>query len=472
MRQLFLFDSLSQSLQPIHPLDEKIVRIYTCGPTVYNFAHIGNFRTFLFEDVLRRTLLLFGYKIFHVMNITDVDDKTINGAKEKGCSLKEYTDLYKTAFFEDLSSLRVQKVEAYPEATAYIPQMIEMIQTLIEKKAAYLGQDGSVYFSIASFPTYGSLSHLNLQSLQQGTSLKSTGDDYDKESLSDFVLWKSYEKERDGNVFWNSPWGNGRPGWHIECSVMAKEILGNTIDIHAGGVDLIFPHHENEIAQSEAANGCQFAALWAHAEHLMVDGKKMSKRLHNFYTLRDLLEKGYMKTAIRLLLLSTHYRTQMNFTLEGLDAAFASLRRIRETHQRLQEYTTSFNKDRSLDWIKEYEERFTSALSQDLAISDALASLFDFIREINSRLDRKQLTKEEKEASLQLFSTFDAILDVLTPEETEVPTEIEKLVKEREEARYSKNWKESDRLREELQKKGYVIEDTPKGPKLIHTRNM
>jgi len=448
--------------------------MYTCGPTIYNFAHIGNFRTFLFEDILRRTLLLLGYKVSQVMNITDVDDKTIKGAKEKGCSLKEYTDLYKKAFFEDLSSLRLQKVEVYPEATAYIPHMIEMIQALIEKKAAYIGQDGSVYFSIRSFPTYGALSHLNVESLKQGASGKNVGDDYEKDDISDFVLWKAYEKERDGDVFWQSPWGKGRPGWHIECSVMAKTLLGNTIDIHAGGVDLIFPHHENEIAQSEVANNCSFASLWVHAEHLMVDGKKMSKRLHNFYTLRDLLDKGYMKTAIRLLLISNHYRSQMNFTLEGLDAAFSSIKRIRDTYQKLKDFepTGEINKENSLSWINEYKEQFEQALSQDLAINDALASLFDFIRDLNSRIDRKRLTKEEKELALCLFSTYDSILDILTPEDENLPSDIATLVEKRELARRLKNWKESDRIREELRLLGYIIEDMAKGPKVTHTRNV
>lgn len=468
MRQLLLYDSLSRSLKPVQPLNGTCVRMYTCGPTVYNYAHIGNFRTFLFEDLLRRTLLLFGYKVFQVMNLTDVDDKTIKGAKEEGCSLQVYTDRYKRAFFEDLSSLRIQRAEAYPEATAYIPHMIEMIQTLIEKKAAYMGQDGSVYFSIQSFPAYGKLSHLDLKSLQQGASGKNVGDEYEKDSIADFVLWKTYEPERDGDVFWDSPWGKGRPGWHIECSVMAKALLGSTIDLHAGGVDLLFPHHENEIAQSEAMNGCPFSSLWVHGEHLMVEGKKMSKRFHNFYTLRDLLDKGYKKTAIRLLLLSNHYRSQLNFTFEGLDGAFSSVRRIRDTYQRIQEFSSDSHQESDSSWIEEYRETFEQSLANDLAINHALAALFDFIRDINSRLDTGRFTNEEKKQALSLFGTFDSILDLLTSEEDSLPLEVITLVQAREEARRQKNWKESDRLREELHLRGYLIEDTPKGSKVVH----
>lgn len=468
MRTLVLYDSLSRTMKPVQPLNGTCVRMYTCGPTVYNYAHIGNFRTFLFEDLLRRTLLLFGYKVFQVMNLTDIDDKTIKGAKEEGCSLQMYTDRYKQAFFEDLSTLRIQRAEAYPEATAYIPTMIEMIQTLLEKQVAYVGQDGSVYFSIRSFPAYGKLSHLNLESLQQGASGTNVGDEYEKDSIADFVLWKTYDPERDGDVFWQSPWGKGRPGWHIECSVMAKALLGSTIDLHAGGVDLIFPHHENEIAQSEATNGCPFSSLWVHSEHLMVEGKKMSKRFHNFYTLRDLLKKGYQPTSLRLLLLSNHYRSQLNFTFEGLEGAFSNVRRIRDTYQRLQDFSPNSLQEKSSSWIAGYKEQFEQSLANDLAINQALSALFDFVRETNSRLDTKALSTEEKKEALQLFHTFDSILDLLKPEEEELPTEVSALVQAREEARKNKNWKESDRLREELRLRGYLIEDTARGSKVVH----
>lgn len=465
MTPLLLYDTATRSMKPVVPHDGKTVRIYTCGPTVYNFAHIGNFRTFLFEDLLRRTLLLLGYNVCQVMNLTDVDDKTIKGAQETHMSLQAYTEMYIKAFFEDLRSLRIQKVEQYPKATAYISHMIAMIQTLLDKKAAYIGADGSVYFSIASFAEYGTLSHLPLENLQQGASGRQSGDEYEKDSIVDFVLWKAYEEARDGTFFWESPWGKGRPGWHIECSVMAKHLLGDTIDIHAGGVDLIFPHHENERAQSEKANGCSFSSLWVHGEHLMVDGKKMSKRFHNFYTLRDLLNMGYKKTAIRFLLLSTHYRTQLNFTLDGLNAATSSIKRLRDTFERIQEQEFP-SRSNSVAWINEYKIQFEKSLSHDLAISEALAHVFDAVRETNSRIDARTFSKEEQESALRLFRLCDTIFDILTPEEEPLPPEIDKLLHEREQARLLKNWKESDRLRTQLFELGYTIEDTSKGPKI------
>lgn len=467
-KTLHLYDTLTRTIKTISPMNDSSVRLYTCGPTVYNFAHIGNFRTFLFEDLLRRTLKLFGYKVNQVMNLTDVDDKTINGAREQKKSLKEYTSIYKKAFFEDMETLRVQKAEHYPEATAYIQDMIEMIETLIEKKAAYVGSDGSVYFSLGYDPTYGKLSHLPRSSLKINASGTNIGDEYDKESIQDFVLWKGYDEARDGDVFWNSPWGKGRPGWHIECSVMAKALLGPTIDLHAGGIDLVFPHHENEIAQSEAANGCPFANHWAHAEHLMVDGKKMSKRFGNFYTLRDLLAQGYSKTAIRFMLLSTHYRTQLNFTLQGLEASGAAVRRIREAVSRLNEYTPENEGSESV-WVDNLKNSFEEALAKDLAISEALAHVFELVRLLNSAIDKKSLTNKEKEAAQTAFKAIDSILDVIQPDEEGLSTDIEALIQNREAARKAKDWKESDRIRAVLKEKGYIVEDTPKGPKVIRS---
>lgn len=466
-KSLHLYDSQTRSIVSIAPQGNAPLRIYTCGPTVYNFAHIGNFRTFLFEDILRRTCLLLGYEVCQVMNLTDVDDKTIKGAKEAKLSLDTFTAIYKKAFFEDLAALRIQKVEHYPEATQYIEQMILMIHTLISKNFAYKAKDGSVYFSISAFADYGKLCHLDRSCLKKGASGKNTGDDYGKDTVQDFVLWKAYETERDGDVFWQSPWGKGRPGWHIECSVMAKELLGDTIDIHAGGVDLIFPHHENEIAQSEASSGKPFARHWAHAEHLMVDGKKMSKSLGNFYTLRDLLEQGYAKTAIRFHLLSTHYRMPMNFTLQGLDAAFASVKRIRDTFTRLQEWTPHQHADNKA-WILYAQEQFEDAMSNDLAIAQALAIIFDFVKEINQRLDTGSLSFEETSAALAAFATFDAILDILQPEETSLPQEVEAFMSLRVQARKEKNWALSDELRDKIKALGYAIEDTPKGQKVTH----
>ena len=319
------------------PLEGRHVRMYTCGPTVYNFAHIGNFRTYVFEDLLRRTLKFFGYQVTQVMNLTDVDDKTIKGAIANKVSLDAFTEPFKEAFFEDLKTLRIEPVEHYPAATDYIPEMIAMIEELLQKGIAYAGGDGSIYYAIQKFPRYGCLSHLHLEELQAGASERVANDEYEKDNVADFVLWKSYDPERDGEIYWESPFGPGRPGWHLECSAMAMKILGETIDIHVGGIDNMFPHHENEIAQSEACSGKPFVKLWMHAEHLVVDHKKMSKSLGNFYTLRDLLAKGYTGTQVRYLLLQTHYKTQLNFTFQGLDGAKSALQRLNDFIQRLNE---------------------------------------------------------------------------------------------------------------------------------------
>ncbi|MBS0620017.1 MAG: cysteine--tRNA ligase [Verrucomicrobia bacterium] len=334
-KHLKLFNTESREKEEIIPPHGRPLRIYTCGPTVYNFAHIGNFRTYVFEDLMRRTFKFFGYKVEQVMNITDVDDKTIKGAIREGISLDSYTQPYTEAFFQDLRTLNIEPVEHYPRATDYIPEMISIIQKLEERGIAYRGQDGSVYFAIDKFPSYGRLSHLHLGELEAGASQRIANDEYDKENISDFVLWKAYDPERDGMIYWESPFGKGRPGWHIECSAMAMKILGETLDIHVGGVDNIFPHHENEIAQSEAYSCCRFVKHWLHAEHLLVDHKKMSKSLGNFFTLRDLIEKGYSGREVRYMLLQAHYRTQLNFTMHGMDGAVATLKRLKDFVLRL-----------------------------------------------------------------------------------------------------------------------------------------
>ncbi len=335
--RLKLYNTESREKEELAPLDGRAIRMYTCGPTVYNFAHIGNFRTYVFEDLLRRTIEFFGFSISQAMNLTDVEDKTIKGALDKKISLDAFTQPYKDAFFEDLNTLGIKRVEHYPQATDYISEMITIISTLIEKGTAYKGHDGSIYFSIAKFPSYGRLSHLHLNELQAGASKRVATDEYDKENISDFVLWKAYDAARDGEIFWESPFGKGRPGWHIECSAMAMKLLGESIDIHVGGVDNMFPHHENEIAQSEAYSSKRFVKHWLHSEHLLVDHKKMSKSLGNFYTLRDLLAKGYTGRQVRYMLLQTHYRTQLNFTFAGLDGAAAALVRLSDFIKRLQD---------------------------------------------------------------------------------------------------------------------------------------
>ena len=442
------------------------IRLYTCGPTVYNFAHIGNFRTYVFEDLFRRSLEYFGMKVNQVMNLTDVDDKTIKGALEKGQSLEDFTKFYKDAFFEDLKTLNIQEAENYPSAITYIPKMIDMIETLLKKGLAYIGKEGSVYFSIRHFPSYGKLSHLCLDDLKAGASERVTSDEYEKESVADFVLWKHYDPERDGQIFWESPFGKGRPGWHIECSAMATELLGETIDIHMGGVDNIFPHHENEIAQSEGCSGRTFAHHWIHSEHLIVEGKKMSKSLGNFFTLRDLLEKGYSGIEIRYLLLSTHYRTQLNFTLAGLEAARHSLQRLEDFVHRLKQVKNEG--PASTSRIEEALRRFKEVLADDINISVALAALFDFVRGINGDIDRNDLTTQAAKEVLDFLEKINQVLGVipLKKSDEKVPSDVQEAFEKRQEARTKKDWTQADKQRDYIQSKGYIIEDSPAGTRV------
>jgi len=464
---LKIFNTLSRQNEPLtlsHGKSELL--LYTCGPTVYNFAHIGNFRTYVFEDFFRRTLEHLGLKVKHVMNITDVEDKTIRGAIEKGESLEAFTTFYKEAFFKDMKALGVLPAHHYPLATDHIPEMIAMIETLLDKKLAYQGKGGSIYFSIHHFPSYGKLSHLKLKELKVGASKRVASDEYEKDSAADFVLWKAYDPERDGDVFWESPFGKGRPGWHIECSAMATKLLGETIDIHMGGVDNIFPHHENEIAQSEGCSGKAFARYWIHVEHLIVEGKKMSKSLGNFYTLRDLLKKGYTGKEVRYLLLSSHYRTQLNFTLEGLNAARQALQRLADFIYRLKQVQKEGPAD--VSQLPKVKAAFKEALLDDLNIAEALAALFDFVREINGMIDAKTLTTKGAEACLALLKSFDEVLGVLFFEEKEeaIPSLVLEAFEKREEARRKKDWAEADKQRDFIQSKGYIIEDSPTGSRV------
>ncbi|MBP9840920.1 MAG: cysteine--tRNA ligase [Simkaniaceae bacterium] len=451
------------------PFAKREVKLYTCGPTVYNFAHIGNLRTYVFEDLLKRTLKWLGMEVDHVMNLTDVDDKTIRGALGKKTSLEAFTKIYKEAFFEDIKTLNIEPADHYPAATDYIPNMIKLIEKLMQEGIAYVGKDGSIYFSIKKFPSYGRLSHLTLDHLKVGASDRVAADEYDKEAASDFVLWKAYDKERDGLIFWESPFGPGRPGWHIECSAMAMALLGETIDIHVGGVDNIFPHHENEIAQSEACTGQCFVKHWMHSEHLLVDGKKMSKSLGNFYTLRDVLGKGFSGREMRYLLIATHYRTPLNFTFEGLSASRHALERIHTFIERL----TSFQETTSVTSLitsplEKAKNLFKEALADDLNISAALAALFDLIREVNTLMDEKCFTEQEASLVLGVLHDFDRVLGFLpfTSEPLSIPEKVQKAFEERQRARANKEWKRADELRQEILLQGFVIEDTPSGARL------
>lgn len=462
-----LYNTATRKKQDFQPILDGHVSLYTCGPTVYHFVHIGNFRTFVFEDLLRRTLKYLGFRVLHAMNLTDVDDKTIKGAIARKVTLEEYTRPYKDAFFEDMQILNMDKAEFYPAATDYITSMIQMIEKLLHKGIAYKGGDGSVYYAINRFPNYGCLSHLHLDELKAGASQRVASDEYEKDHIADFVLWKAYDPERDGDIFWESPFGKGRPGWHLECSAMAMELLGETIDIHVGGIDNMFPHHENEIAQSEAYSGKPFVKLWMHAEHLIVDGKKMSKSLGNFYTLRDLLNRGFTGPQIRYMLLHVHYKSQLNFTLDGLESVKSTLQRLQDFVQRMQEIKAIGNKGAAQESTSKARTAFREALADDLNISMALAALFDYVREINILTDAGKLTKEDAQEVLTFLQEINTVLAVLSfDSQEEIPDHLQKALAERIEARAAKDWARADRLRDYITSQGYLIEDTPAGARL------
>jgi cysteinyl-tRNA synthetase len=461
---IFFFNSLTRKKEKFVPLESGKVKIYTCGPTVYDFAHVGNFRTFIFQDLLRRWLEYRGFKVTHVMNITDVDDKTIKGSRKQGFSLKQYTDYYMKAFFEDIERLNLEKADHYPRATEHIPEMVSLIKRLMEKGYAYRGEDGSIYYDISKFKDYGKLSKLKIEGLKPGARVKV--DEYGKEEARDFALWKAWDEE-DGDVYWETEIGKGRPGWHIECSTMAMKYLGETIDIHSGGVDLIFPHHENEIAQSEAATGKPFARYWLHSEHLLVEGRRMAKSLGNFYTLRDLIAKGYDPVAIRFLLMSTHYRQQLNFTFEGLEAAKNAVERLKTFARRLLEADGKGCGEKINQLMANVQRRFEEAMDDDLNINVASAALFDFVREVNKLMDENMLSKEEAKRVYALMMHFDKVLGVIGEAkfEEKLPKEAEELIRRREEARKAKDWETADKIRAQLKAMGIIIEDTPQGVK-------
>jgi len=462
---LTFHNTMARRKEEFVPLEEGEVRMYTCGPTVYDNAHIGNFRSYIFEDILRRYLKYRGYRVIQVMNLTDVDDKTIRDSRKGGISLAEHTEKYIRAFFEDIDTLHIERAEFYPRATEHVVEMIEIVSGLLEKDYAYKGEDGSIYYRIDKFEDYGKLAHISPDLLRPGVTVNT--DEYDKESVGDFALWKAWDEE-DGDVFWESPFGKGRPGWHIECSAMSMKYLGETFDIHTGGVDNIFPHHDNEIAQSEAYTGKQFVRYWLHAAHLIVEGRKMSKSLGNFYTLRDLLGKGYTGRQIRYLLMSCHYRQQLNFTFEGLESAKNGLQRIDDFLAKLDDADSSEGAGDVAERIEMARQSFTSALDDDLNISGALGSVFDLIRWANRELDRGQIGTEAASELKSFFEEIDAVLALL-PAEVEVEPEVRRLAEERDKARKDKNWKLADEIREKVVQMGYVLEDTPKGVRIKRT---
>ncbi|MEO7933635.1 MAG: cysteine--tRNA ligase [Chthoniobacterales bacterium] len=455
-------NTLSRSLETFSPLDPagKTVRIYTCGPTVYSYAHIGNCRAYVFEDLLQRHLENRGYDVLRVLNMTDVDDKTIRNSRAAGVPLADFTAVYKQAFLEDLATLNIEPATYNPSATEprYIAKMIEMIGELLAKGIAYQADDRSIYFRLSKFPNYGKLAHLNLEELRPTGRIQN--DEYEKESIGDFALWKAWDAE-DGDVKWESPWGPGRPGWHIECSAMAISLLGPELDIHCGGVDNIFPHHEAEIAQSECCTGQTFSKYWMHCTHLMVEGQKMSKSAGNFYTLRDLLEKGWTGREVRYALLSVNYLLPLNFTCEGLEAARKTLQRIDNWVRRVEELAIA-PADETI-WKNAVE--FHSTLDHDLNISGALGHLFVLINESNARMDAGQLTSSAAASLLQAWESMNRVLAITKPSD-ELPQEIAELLAERNAARLEKNWPESDRLRDLIQSKGWAVKDSKAGTKL------
>jgi cysteinyl-tRNA synthetase len=466
---LKLFNTLSRSLEEFVPLDPagKKVGIYCCGPTVYDFGHIGNFRTFVFGDLVRRYLEFKGFATQHVLNITDVDDKIIKRVRESGKSLGEYTSFYEAEFLTDLDTLNCLRPNQRPRATEHMGEIIALIEKLLARGIAYRASDGSIYFSIEKYRAaghqYGQLVKLNFEAMRVGERVSS--DEYDKESLADFALWKARVPE-DGEVFWDSPWGEGRPGWHIECSAMSMKLLGASFDLHLGGEDLAFPHHEDEIAQSEGAccqpAGQRFVKYWLHGAHLLVEGKKMSKSLGNFFTLRDLLAKGFSGREVRALLLSAHYRETFNFTLAGLDEARTKLARVDECLAKLREVSEGRTAAPSPALV----DAFSAAMDNNLNVSGAWGAVFDWVRETNKALAANTISPEQAAAELAAWNRVDAVFGLGSTRADGTPAELLALLEERQAARKAKDFKRSDAIRDELKAKGWMIEDTPKGPRL------
>lgn len=458
-----LFNTLTRRKQRFVPLEKGKVKMYTCGPTVYDFAHIGNFRAFVFEDLLRRWLKHHGFQVTQVMNLTDVDDRTIAASEKASIPLSEHTKQYIEAFFEDLQTLNIERAERYPRATEHIPEMVALIKKLMKKGYAYRGEDGSIYYDISKFKDYGKLSKFKVEKLKAGARVKV--DEYEKAEARDFALWKAWTED-DGDVFWETDIGKGRPGWHIECSAMSMKYLGETLDIHTGGVDNMFPHHENEIAQSEAATGKKFVNYWMHNEHLLVEGKRMGKRFGNYYTVRDLVGKlKHNPLAVRYLLMSTHYRQQFNFTFEGLEAAKNAIDRLKNFMYRLKDANGKSSGKEINRLMAKVQKNFGDAMDDDLNMGIALAELFEFVRKVNNLIDNNLLSEEEAKRVYELMSEFDKVLGVVGDlgKEEKLPEEAQELLQKREEARRAKDWKTADQIRNQLKAMGVIVEDTSQG---------
>jgi len=460
-----LYNTLTRKIESFSPEDGETVRTYACGPTVYKPAHLGNFRTFLFEDLLRRVIILRGWKIFQVMNLTDVDDKIIKAASERGVSIGEVTEPITKIFHADRAFLRIQDAELYPKATDHIPEMIAIVERLVERKLAYLADDGSVYFAIDKFKGYGKLSRLDTREVRTGARV--IQDDYSKENAQDFALWKAAKPEDEATgAAWDSPWGRGRPGWHLECSAMAMKYLGETLDIHCGGIDLIFPHHEDEIAQSEGATGKPFSRFWCHGEFLLTDGSKMAKRLGNVATVQDLREHGVSAAAFRHFVFSTHYRKQLNLSHEALEASIEGVRRIADFAERLAGAKAATPELEKI--AEETDAEVTAALFDDLNAPIALGALFTFVRKANAELDRNGVDKQALEKAREVFARINSVLDVVPDAvgpDPEVERWVEERLKARKEARGQRDFAKADSIRAEIEGRGIAIEDTPHGTK-------
>ena len=454
-----LFNTLSGKMEPFESIKPGEVKLYTCGPTVYTYAHIGNFRAYMFEDLLKRFFKFMDYKVIHVMNITDVDDKTIRDANKEGVTLHQFTKKYIDAFYKDIKTLKASEADYYPRATEHIPEMVQMIKALQEKGYAYQ-REGSIYFDISKFPDYGKLSKIDIRELKPGQRIDS--DEYEKESVHDFALWKN---KKEGEPFWETEIGQGRPGWHIECSAMSSKYLGKTFDIHCGGVDNIFPHHENEIAQSESYFGKKFVNYWLHCHHLIVDGEKMSKSKGNQFTLRDLLEKNIDPLALRFLLLSTHYRKMLNFTFKFLSQAQASLQRIWDFLYELQNHPFQEGENKDITkLIDETRQNFIAGLSDDLNVSMALTALFEMIKKANILISQGKVYQKDAEKLVSALYSLDHVLVILPEvEKTELPAEVRGKLELRDKARSEKNYALADKIRQELLDQGIELEDTKDG---------
>jgi cysteinyl-tRNA synthetase len=472
MHELRLHNTLSGKTEPFLPLVPGEVKMYTCGPTVYDYAHIGNFRTFVFQDILRRYLKQRGLKLTHAMNLTDVDDRIIANAAAAGVGIREYTEKYAQAFFADCKALSVETPEHWIRATDHIPDMVQLIERLQQKSFTY-DSEGSIYYRISKFPEYGKLSKIDLTGIQAGARVDN--DRYEKESARDFALWKA---PKPGEHFWETEIGRGRPGWHIECSAMAMKYLGETLDIHTGGIDLAFPHHENEIAQSEGATGKPFARYWLHAEHLLVEGEKMSKSLGNFFTMRDLYGKGYKPSALRYALASVPYRRQLNFTFDGLRQATSSVERIRNFADRLKQGkfpagSPAAMKERATKALDDFD----AGLADDLNTAVALAAAFDFVRETNIAMDNGSFGQQDCTAALTFLTAFDQVFSVVRADDAEKLKElgfgdaddrvtdvwVEAKLAERQAARQRRDFAKSDEIRKELAERGILLEDSKDG---------